>query len=75
MMFANHLAPSSSSSPLFCPTVFRVRRKRTADPHGALIISLKRAKQMPSVTEPIICFRTSATDLKVFSCIFYLWFE
>ncbi|VDK77061.1 unnamed protein product [Litomosoides sigmodontis] len=62
-MFANHLASPSSSSPLFCPTVFRVRRKRTADPHSALIISLKRAKHTPSVTEPIICFRTS--DLKL----------
>lgn len=70
VMFASHLtssqSPSSSSASLCYPTIFRVRRKRTADPHGALVISLKRAKQMPAVTEPIICFRASTTDLKVF---------
>ncbi|KAL3990504.1 hypothetical protein ACH3XW_32060 [Acanthocheilonema viteae] len=66
-MFANHLTSSqaSSSSSSFCPTIFRVRRKRTADPHGALVISLKRAKQIPVVAEPIICFRASTTDLKL----------
>ncbi|VBB30450.1 unnamed protein product, partial [Acanthocheilonema viteae] len=56
---------ASSSSSSFCPTIFRVRRKRTADPHGALVISLKRAKQIPVVAEPIICFRASTTDLKL----------
>ncbi|CAG9535506.1 unnamed protein product [Cercopithifilaria johnstoni] len=68
-MLANYLTspqPQSSSSPsLFCPTIFRVRRKRTADPHEALVISLKRAKQMPAMAEPIICFRASATDLEL----------
>ncbi|EFO17250.2 hypothetical protein LOAG_11252 [Loa loa] len=68
-MFASHLtssqSPSSPSPSLFRSTIFRVRRKRTADPHGALVISLKRAKQMSSVTEPIICFRASATNLKL----------
>ncbi|KAM3727402.1 putative RNA polymerase II nuclear localization protein [Dirofilaria immitis] len=68
-MIANHVTshqlPSSSSSSPFCSTIFRVRRKRTADPHGALVISLKRAKQMPVVTEPIICFRASTNALKL----------
>nr|CRZ24527.1 BMA-RPB-11 [Brugia malayi] len=58
-------SPSSSSSSLFCSTIFRVRRKRTADPHEALVISLKRPKQMSDVTEPIICFRASTTNLKL----------
>uniref|UniRef100_A0A915PD43 Probable DNA-directed RNA polymerase II subunit RPB11 n=1 Tax=Setaria digitata TaxID=48799 RepID=A0A915PD43_9BILA len=68
-MFSGHLpsplSPPPSSPSLFCSTIFRVRRKRTADPHGALVISLKRAKQMPAATEPIICFRASATNLKL----------
>ncbi|VDN91990.1 unnamed protein product [Brugia pahangi] len=58
-------SPSSSSSSLFCSTIFRVRRKRTADPHEALVISLKRPKQVSDVTEPIICFRASTTNLKL----------
>ncbi|OZC08493.1 RNA polymerase Rpb3/Rpb11 dimerization domain protein [Onchocerca flexuosa] len=70
MMLTNHLtSPPSTSSPSSYSTIFRVRRKRTADPLGALVISLKRAKQMPAVTEPIICFRTSTTDLKHFNII------
>ncbi|VDK63982.1 unnamed protein product [Onchocerca ochengi] len=69
-MLTSHLTlPQSASSPSSCSTIFRVRRKRTADPLGALVISLKRAKQMPAVTEPIICFRTSTTDLKHFNII------
>uniref|UniRef100_A0A8R1TR46 Probable RNA polymerase II nuclear localization protein SLC7A6OS n=1 Tax=Onchocerca volvulus TaxID=6282 RepID=A0A8R1TR46_ONCVO len=69
-MLTSHLTlPPSASPPSSCSTIFRVRRKRTADPLGALVISLKRAKQMPAVTEPIICFRTSTTDLKHFNII------
>uniref|UniRef100_A0A0R3RS96 Probable DNA-directed RNA polymerase II subunit RPB11 n=1 Tax=Elaeophora elaphi TaxID=1147741 RepID=A0A0R3RS96_9BILA len=64
-LFEERFRSSSSSPSLFCPTIFRVRRKRTADPHGALVISLKRARQMPVITEPIICFRASSTDLKL----------
>uniref|UniRef100_A0A1I8EWG5 RNA_pol_L_2 domain-containing protein n=1 Tax=Wuchereria bancrofti TaxID=6293 RepID=A0A1I8EWG5_WUCBA len=58
-------SPLSSSPSLFCSTIFRVRRKRTVYPHEALVISLKRPKQMSAGTEPIICFRTSATNLKL----------
>lgn len=48
-------------------TIFRVRRKRSADPPEALVISLKRAKQTvsESVNEPVICLRTTESALQV----------
>lgn len=67
-MLPNHVAAPSSSPAFSSPTIFRVRRKRTADPHGALVISLKRAKQIPAAAEaliePIICQRATASDLQ-----------
>ncbi|VDM98159.1 unnamed protein product [Thelazia callipaeda] len=57
-----YLIPSISPS----STVFRVKRKRIADPHEALIISLKRSRKV--LEEPIICFRASSSDLNVCLC-------
>ncbi|VDN44962.1 unnamed protein product [Gongylonema pulchrum] len=65
-MLTSYMAASSLS-----PTLFRVRRKRAADPHEALVISLKRAKHthgtvgVASCDEPpIICQRTPAYEVQ-----------